>query len=249
MKLRFGIVFALLASLLWAHGAQATIALVAGQVVEGNAGFGTATLTLTLPNNPTTNDLVVVSIAFPASPGTISVKDSNNNVYTAATSTPFTASSGVYGTYYLVAPANATKSITLAGTTATGGFIVGWIAEFSGTATTTPLETVGTANFAGPGTAVNLPSVTTTNSGDLLIAFAQTFGAISTINSPWTVISSISAGGNSAASYFIQTTAGAQAINYTQTPSNSWDGFMTVFKAAAALPTCPRTRSTLGVGC
>lgn len=228
--------------------ATAVIALVSGQTVEGNAGFGTATLTLTLPNNPTTNNLVVVSIEFPSSPGTISVQDSNNNTYTAATSTPFAASSGVYGTYYLVAPANATKSITLAGTTATGGFIVAWIAEFSGTATTTPLETVGTANFAGPGTAVNLPSVTTTNNGDLLIGYAKVMGAISSINSPWTLISSISGVGNSAASYFVQTTAGAQAVNYTQTPSSNWDGFITAFKAAAGAPTSAPNRSLLGVG-
>lgn len=233
---------------LMSFDAHAVVALVSGQVVQGNATFGTNTVTLSLPNNPTSGNLVVVAIDLPATPGTITVHDSASNAYTPTTSSPATLSSAVLGIYYFVANGTATKAITITGTTATGGFVIGWIAEFSGTATTTPLESDATVNFGGPGTNVNTPSITTTNNGDVLVSVTNTFGTLSTVNSPWNIISAIDGSGTGVASYTVKATAGAQGANYTQGTSSNWDGVMAAFKAAAGAPTAAPNRSLMGVG-
>jgi hypothetical protein len=89
-----------------------------------------------------------------------------------------------------------------------------WIAEFSGNATSSVLETDATHSYATGTTSVVLPSITTSNI-DLMISCASTSGNVSTANSPWTGFTGgVPANGNYG-EYYIQTVNGAQAVAYT----------------------------------
>jgi hypothetical protein len=210
--------------------ASAQIALVSGQTVSGNSGFGSSPFTITLPNNPATGNLVVVSIAANSSVTGISIADANSNNYTAA-AVLFAGSSRKLGIWYLIAPANANKAITVTITTPTG-FTEAWAAEFSGAATSAPFESSATVSFAGPGTTVNLPSITTTNNGDLLIGLAVGYSTLTAAVAPWTAIATAS-GDNAWTEYYVKPTAGAQAIGFTQSASNNWDAMSAAFKSAS----------------
>jgi hypothetical protein len=212
------------------------IALVSGQNVSthDSSGGGITSLTVTFTNNPTTNNLVVVAGCTTSGSTGLSVSDANSNTYTATTSTPFNTEMGIW---YLVAPSNASKSITLSWTSgATNG--VFYAAEFSGAATASVFE-ADSAVSSGSGTAINTPSITTTNDGDLL--FAITFDTSSNLTStpagsPWSQVGSSadSISGQFASEYFVQTTHGAQAVNYNVSASASWFGMVAAFKAGAS---------------
>jgi hypothetical protein len=225
--------------------ALAVVALVAGQTATAASGFGTSPFTITLPNNPTTNNLVVVAIEANSSVTGIAVADTNGNAYTATTASLFTASGRKLGIYYLVAPANAIKTITVTITTPTA-FTTGWAAEFSGTATAAPFERDATASFGGAGTTINTPSITTTNNGDLLVAIAAGYVALTGVTAPWTAIST-QAGDNGWSEYYVQSSAGAQAVGFTMGSSSNWDAMSAAFKAAPPATTTARA-SLVGVG-
>jgi hypothetical protein len=225
--------------------AWAGVALVSGQIYS-NYASPSATLVLTLPNNPTTGNFVVVGVIDGAS-STISVADANSNSYTATTGSPFAGSGAGIGIYYLAnAPSNASKTITITVGSASAG-VLGWVAEFSGVATSSPQEqTPQTSYYAGPGTAINLPSITTTHNGDLLISIVNT-SAITSANSPWTAMGSIIFG--NLTEYDIQATAGAQATNFTSSASNHWDGMIASFVASGgSTPAVVHSLLTQGVG-
>lgn len=227
---KLGLIFGLWLAL--ASSALAAVALVSGQVAGVTGSFATNNTVLTLPNNPTTGNFVAVCIVSNGT-GTLTVTDSNSNSYTATTATPFTGSAGQYGIFYLAnAPSNATKTLTITNTAIVSGLQIGLVAEFSGVATTTPFERDGTQTFGGSSATINTPSLTTTNNGDLLFGCAQGYSSISTANSPWTGVSTVQ---NTVvyAEYFVQSTAGAQAINFTQSTSNRWDAMAAAFKAGA----------------
>lgn len=204
------------------------IALVAGQVASA-VGANPAAV---LPNNPAVGNFVVAAVCTNGTADTItSVKDSNNNTYVATTKTPFTGVDTRVGIYYLAnVPSGATKTVTV--TMSSGVNNAVWVAEFSGVATTTPLETDATGNSSANGTHINSPSVTTTNDGDLLISVVGAGNTISTANSPWTGISTVQNGNY--AEYMTQGTHGVQATDFTQGVSANWNGIIAAFTAAAA---------------
>jgi hypothetical protein len=238
---------ALIALCIWASPAFAGVALVAGQTASVSGSYGGNNTVITLPNNPTTGNLVVLCVTSPGS-GTLTAADANSNSYTATTSTPFAGSSVQLGMFYLHnAPSNASKNVTITNGTITAGFQEAWIAEFSGAATTSAFERDGTASFGGPSATINTPSLTTTNNGDVLVSCASGYAAISSANSPWTAIAT--AVNNQWAEYYVQATAGAQAVNYTQASSTNWDAIAAAFKAGAGAPACRHTLSLMGVGC
>lgn len=204
-------------------------ALVAGQTVSALSGFSTSPTTVTLPNNPTQNNLVVVFVSIGGTG--VTVIDGNSNSYTATASTPFAGSSKNLGIWYLVAPANASKSITVS-VSSPSNFTEVFAGEFSGGATASVFESDATVAFGSPfSTNISTPSITTTNNGDLIIGCAGGFDTITSINSPWTAMGAIVA--TAAASFFVQSTAGAQAVNFTQNSSTSWDGISAAFKAGS----------------
>lgn len=218
------------------------IALVSGQVAVAENTTTTATLTVTLPNNPTPGNLVVVLFNWSSTTPTFSsIKDNaaTPNSYTLTSKSPYqnTASFGgstnTTGIAYLAnVPSGATKSITLTiSATVTSGAMNVWAAEFSGAATS-PFENDATNHSSTAGTTINLPTYTTLNAGDLLVGTCFVSGAVSSANSPWTEISTLPASGN-AAEYYIQTSAGAQAVGWTAS-SSTWAAIEAAFKAAVS---------------
>lgn len=218
------------------------IALVPGQVATHEV---TATsCTVTLPNNPTAGNLVAVAFSFDSNTATISsLRDSAGtpNNYTLTPSTPyrntptFGGGNNTTGIAYLPnVPAGATKTITL--TLNTSVQIDLWAIEVSGAATVSPLEADATNHSSTAGTTINLPSYTTVNAGDLLVAVCFLSGGVTAANSPWTEISTIPASG-SGAEYMVKAATGAQAVGWTAT-SSTWGAIMAAFKAASgATPT------------
>jgi hypothetical protein len=208
-----------------------TISLVAGQTATGSTASGTS-FTITLTNNPATNNLVVVSVGFGVSTITaISVKDSNSNVFTATTSTPFALGGGDrIGVYYLIAPANATKTLTVAWTTTSDGG--GCAAEFTGTAISTVFERDNTATGVTP---LTTPSITTTNSGDLIYEAGgdgSSSGLLSAGGS-YTNIGAIT-DGQFRGAFQVQSAAGAISASWTAAGSTDMGAILAAFKAAPA---------------
>jgi hypothetical protein len=216
-----------------ASPANAAVALVSGQTTSSSASYGSTALVLTLPNNPATNNLVVITVTLGTGATSYTVVDSNSNSYTATPSTPFAGSGSVIGIYYLIAPSNATKTITITKVGGTpAGLILGFASEYSGTATSSVLERDATQSFGGPSTAITTPSLTSTNNGDLLVGHVDAYGTVTSANSPWTGIGSVQNLGNYS-EYYVQATAGAQGINFTQSTSTEWDSISAAFKAGA----------------
>lgn len=220
------------------------IALVSGQVAVAEV-VGALALTVTLPNNPTVGNLVVVVFNFSSNTNTISsIKDSAGtpNNYTLTSKTPYqnTATFGGAGNttgiaYLQNVPAGATKSITITTTPSNTALDI-WAAEFSGAATTSVFENDATNNSSVAGTTINLPTYTTLNNGDLLIGGCFVSGAVSSAGAPWTEISTLPASGNGA-EFTIKAVAGAQAVNWAAT-SSTWAAIEAAFKASAvAVPT------------
>ena len=211
------------------------IALVTGQVAVAEAT--SAAVTVTLPNNPTPGNLVVVLFSFNNNTTTISsIKDTAGtpNNYTQTTKSPYINTStfggndNTIGIAYLAnVPVGATKSITI--TLSVSQIIDLWAAEFSGAAIS-PFENDATNHSSTASTTINLPTYTTLNNGDLLVAVNFVSGAVSSANSPWTEISTLPASG-SGAEYTIQTSAGAQAVGWTAS-SSTWAAIEAAFKAA-----------------
>jgi hypothetical protein len=232
------------------------ITLVTGQVAVGEAS-GTS-VTATLPNNPTTGNLVVALWSDgSSSPGTVAVKDSAGtpNVYTATTLTPFVTTGSTHGgsatgntlgiNYLLSAPASATKTITL---TKTGTQLCDlWAAEFTGG--TFSFDKDATGVDAGASTTINTPSLTPTHVAELLVAANFLSGAVTSANSPWTEISTIPASG-SGAEYTIKGAADstAQAVGWTVS-SSTWAAISAAFSISAAATCIKGSLPLLGVGC
>lgn len=220
------------------------ITLVSGQVAVNEVSAGTS-VTTTLPNNPTTGNLVVALYAISRSGVTpITVKDSaaTPNTYTATTNSPFANSGSTHGgapsgntigvNYLLSAPASATKTITLTISGGTGSDIDLWVAEFTGG--TFSFDKDATGVDSGASTTVNTPSITPTNVAELLVACCFVSGSVSSANSPWTEISSLPASGN-AAEYLIKgsSDSSTQAVGWTAS-SSTWAAMAAAFSIPAA---------------
>jgi hypothetical protein len=199
--------------------------LVTGQSAQGQ-GSGVATLSAVLPNNPAAGNLVVA--IFCCSTGiTATVKDGNNNSYTATTKTPFTGNSNEVGMFYLLsAPANASKTITASfSPNVSADFFV---AEFSPGGQSAAFENDATATSAGTAN-IALPTYTTLNNGDLMVAGCTVSGTLTGAGAPWTGwAGGVPTFGNYA-EFFIQTTAGAQAVAYTNA-NTAFAGIVAAFK-------------------
>lgn len=208
------------------------ITLIAGQIAQAEVSGGT-TVTATLPNNPAPGNLVVAVVSAGGN-RTFTVVDgaTSPNNYTATTKTPFFGSgvNSTTGIFYFIATSTANKAVTLTcpGPNTTADI---FLAEFTGNVTSSPLESDATNSTTVASTAVNLPSITTTNNGDLLIAGVAVTGLVSTANSPWTGwAGGVPADGDYAA-YYIQPTAGAQAVNFTMS-SGEYVAIEAAFTAA-----------------
>lgn len=144
--------------------------------VQGG-GISQATLVssvvVTLGSNPAQGNVVIVGVLQDSGNGTITgqtVKDSNNNNYTQSPASPISHGNGAIASiYYLIAPSNATKTITVAWTGANNTPDV-WADEFSAGGSTILFDKdlSGSNTFAG--TTVNLPTITVTGVNELVYA-------------------------------------------------------------------------------
>jgi len=173
-------------------GGWGTFAHVAGQSASGGVS-GSYAATVVLPNNPTPgNTVCVAAMTFNndvSTAPTVTIRDSNSNAYTVSPSSPV---SGVpvgyigflFLAYLLVAPANASKTITATFSMATGGYAGIFADEFAPTGGTPVFDSDAAAT--GTGSSAHSPSVPVAGSTELLYSGVMIGNYSPTANSPWT---------------------------------------------------------------
>ena len=215
-----------------------------GKSVAGSTG---TSQNLVLSAAPTTGNTVTVEACPSVAVTSLTVKDSNNNSYTVTTNSPSTVQSGAgqcWSAYLLSAPANASATITASWTTtATTPMFAD---EFSCSGCTIAFDKDAKANSSVAGTTINTPSITPTNSSELLYAGAAAGGTISAVGSPWTQNADIVRNGDWA-EYDLSAT-GATSVNFTQS-SGTWSAMAMAFTVTASGGcTQPPTMTTLHIG-
>lgn len=204
----------------------AAFSLVQGWIQNTNSTTGTFT------NTPTVGNLAVVVLqSVLGQLTTATVADGNSNAYSPTTSTPFnnaTVGSGV-GIFYWLVTGTPSKTVTL--TSTGGGSIHFYIAEFSGNASSSVLDTDNTAFSTTTATTITSPSITPAGANELFVsAAALNAGTITTAVSPWTAIGATPVG-----EYQITTGSSAQAVSYTMSTGHTWVAIEAAFKPASTL--------------
>lgn len=202
-----------------------------------NNGIGVTTLALTLGSNPTAGNIVCVGFCPGAAVTAFTCKDSNNNSYTVTPNSPSTNISGagqVWLAYLLSAPANATKSLTLAWTTTAG--VAAWADEFHVSGGTAAFDKDIAAGTSTAGTTINTPSISPTGAGELLFAAASAGGSISAPASGATLGVWTGSGGaittGDMAEYDLSA-GSATAVQFTQS-SGGWSAMAMAFSFTAS---------------
>lgn len=235
----------------------AAYALVSGQTAQCNT-TASLTCTATLTNNPTSGNLAAAIWCVYTAVGSLPITDfvvkdgaGTPNTYT-DTPNPILASTvlgndSYCGASYLVAGATANKAVTLTVTAASVLNIDMWVVEFSGNPASS-LVNIDKGDGTGVGTAMVLPSITTTTNGTLILGIGFPTGSITSANSPFTGIASIGPDGVYA-EYFVQTTAGAQTINFTQDSGGNYIGYAAAFNpSGGGGGGSPTVRTLTGAG-
>jgi hypothetical protein len=172
-----------------------TITRVSGQEAVGSSNV------ITLPNNPSLGNLVIVCYSTAGAVGTPTVKDANNNTYTQTPGSPHTdnTSGWCVGIAYLKnAPANANKVINFT-FTGSAGFSQCTGSEYAGADTTAPFEAEAFSPDGSNSTpTIALPSFTPGASTDLLICSLIVNNSLSSVGSPWTSITAFTGIGQDA---------------------------------------------------
>jgi hypothetical protein len=191
------------------------------QGAVGSAGAASLTVSVNLAAAPTVGNLVCVGINIGSASSNVVVKDGNGNVYTASTpnGTGFISPNSVYLYYLRTAPANASATITVTWTNSAAAEI--WADEFSYTSGfTCKFDKDFVSNNSGsPGTSINTPSVTPTNSGSLVYVIEGAHGTTSAPAAGATLGSWTGAGGaitNGHMAEYALSISGATAVQFTQ---------------------------------
>jgi hypothetical protein len=199
--------------------------------VQGNghqATSGTTNAT-TLGAAPTVGNVVCVGLTFfaAAGGGTTTVSD-GTNTYTITPNSPstFDASSGQSYLFYWIATGTPGATIT-ATFTNTIVFSDIWVDEFSASGTIS-FDTDGKGT--GSGTAINTPSLTPAQSGELFFGVSTSAVGISSANSPF-VLAAFGIGPDGPAGEYALNVSSAQAMNFTQS-SGTYSSMMMAFKYA-----------------
>jgi hypothetical protein len=200
---------------------------------------GTA-VTVTLNSAPTQGNLIVCYVSFETKSITVSsVSDSNGNVYTISPNSPSNSASGISNTniaYLLNAPSNA--SATINGTAASTITFYGNIGceEFH---RSSGVWSVDNWNSGAPdidgfsqvgAAAVNTPSVTPTNPGELLVCIQTMSKNTQAPYTPWTLSSMGIEFQSLAMEYILSGPSGATACNFGASANTSWNSQAMAFK-------------------
>ncbi len=168
-----------------------------------------------------------------ASSFTLSVSDNKNGAWTKAAQC-FSAYAGQADVFYFANSAAGTITVTTTSSTSTGLFEIA-IAEYSGIATSSPLDQGGTCSAIANSTAVTAPSLTTTNASDLvlsLLALSGTAGTV-TVASPYTLRNNAAA---AFADHIVSTTGTYAGAAFKWTYENVAFAVAVAFKASGSNP-------------
>lgn len=208
------------------------ITRVAGQ--HTSVAFTATSTSMAFASNPTLGNLVAVAVVLTAPNLTVTVKDANNNTYTATTHSP--ATDGTFdtlGIFYLQsAPSNAslTVNITWGGVSHSG---VAFMQEYAGAATSSVLEQEQDDVAGGQSsTNINTPSFTPSNNNDLIFTISAPQNSGAAAGPGYSLVDIVESA--TACTDQIQTTAAATGTYATQSPAGSWFGMVAAFKVAAA---------------
>jgi hypothetical protein len=169
---------------------QKSFASVAFVQADYCTAKGASTVACTFTATVAKGDLLVanaVPMNTSASSFTISVSDNKNGAWTSAAQC-FSAYAGQADLFYFANSAAGTITVTTTSSSSTGLFELA-IAEYSGIATSAPLDKGGTCSSMANSTTVTAPSLTTANANDLvlsLLAMSGTAGTVTTA-SPFTL--------------------------------------------------------------
>jgi hypothetical protein len=175
-----------------------------------------------------------------ASIGDLTVLDSNSNSYTKTANSPYTLGDNSISLYYLIAPSNATNSLSVHASLVTAIIYVA-VDDFavSGGNATYDKEAKGT----GTGTTINTPSITPTYPNSLLYSTAAiSVAGITAPNAGATLGSWTGGAGQSPSSTkyndveYILSATGATAVNYSCSSGN-WIALVDAFYIPSAAVT------------
>jgi hypothetical protein len=184
-------------------------------------------------NNTTGNLLVLVCRSTGASSTAgITITDSQGNTWSVPIKTTWTGTNTLIMAYAPNCKSGAnTVTVSHTGTS----FLQTKLAEYSGVATSSPLDKSGDATNTS--TTPTSSSVTTTQNGELIVggfANANANNLTITAGSGYTKRTATD-DGNGAIEDQVQTSAGAISANFTSNQNVSWDaGIMTFFAAAVS---------------
>ncbi len=154
-----------------AAATSASPAYVQGKAFE--TGGRQASLAVTT-GAVTAGDLLVGWFAQYDANGQVSVSDNVNGAWTRAGGTQFTDGTGDIGLYYVANSKVAPSGVTVTVSAGAFAYFQGALAEYSGVATVTALDTFATGR--GTGTAVATASTTAVRAGDLVYSAVVTGG-------------------------------------------------------------------------
>ena len=222
--------------------------------VQGNSGasgaVGSRTVSVTLVNPAAAGDFIVCGLSGfePTNTSLISIKDQAGNSYAVSPQSPTAYLSGAgmgWGAYNLAPPAgNTTVTGTLAAASVHAGQYILHCDEFSSAGGTVTFDKDAVNSNAGPGTTMNLPSISPSVSGSLLYALGNPRWNVTGCGSPWVcggsgIQPSTGYGLGGTATEYITSASGTTAIRFTQNQSGTWSAVVMSFTitAKSAAPT------------
>ena len=216
--------------------------------VQGNSGAsgaaGSRTVSVTLVNPVAAGDFIVCGLSGfePTNTSLISIKDQAGNSYAVSPQSPTAYLSGAgmgWGAYNLAPPAgNTTVTGTLAAASVHVGQYILHCDEFSSVGGTLTFDKDAVNSNAGPGTAMNLPSISPSVSGSLLYALGNPRWNITACGSPWVcggsgIQPSTGFGLGGTAAEYITSASGTVPIRFTQNQSGTWSAVVMSFTITA----------------
>jgi hypothetical protein len=204
----------------WLLPGSQTATLVQGALTFVSSG---TTCVCTLPATPFVGDLIAVGVNFwdgSATAPTLAIADSNGNNYSMTPNslpTGVGAADGFPAIFYLIAPSNASATITCtASRSISGGEFSIRVDEFSANGATFAFD-LDAAATPTSGTPVTTPSLTPSQVGSLLYGICTPNFTISSVNSPWTVAESGQDAAGCIDAFILSSASGSTAMNMTQT--------------------------------
>ncbi len=224
-------------SLTWLSASPA-VASTPISYVQGAAaiiGVPATSETLTFTQAVSPGDLLVGWFAQYNSPGQVSVSDSVNGAWTRSVSETF-GGSGDIALYFLPNSAAAPQGLTITVTTSAATYVQASAAEYSGVATSNPLDV--SALNSGTGTSVNTGVTSAAPAGELVYSALTTGGSPATVTpgvsqgAPYTARASTSSG-TAYEQDIVSATAGAQEGTATLGTATDWYAVVATFTPAS----------------